>query len=283
MGRTIKENRDGIWIASEYDSLGFRIQLESSLGFIQNITRNTRGEALKVSANSGAFEATFNRNDAGQEIERNLPGGIQSRWIRDRLGRPIRHEILQNKHIHQSKTFVWGLNDRLLKLIDTNNRETIFQHDPLGNLISARYNDGSFDLRMPDAVGNLFKTHALNDREYGLAGQLLAVNSPQGDTKFQYNAEGNLISKIEPGNRRWSYEWNCSNLLTKVIRPDNNEIQFEYDALGRRILKKFNGKITYWIWDGNNPLHEWVEHSEAQANLADFPIHRSIPSCGTWG
>jgi hypothetical protein len=52
------------------------------------------------------------------------------------------------------------LNDRLLKLIDSMNRETVFQHDALGNFVSARYSDSSFELRMPDAVGNLFKnTH----------------------------------------------------------------------------------------------------------------------------
>jgi len=49
-------------------------------------------------------------------------------------------------------------------------------------------------------------------------------------------------------------------MLAKVTRPDKNQITFGYDALGRRIWKRFYNTITKWIWDGNKPLHEWKEH-----------------------
>src|SRR5690606_21217477 len=213
-----------------------------------------------ISTGAERFEAEFKRDNQGLEIQRSLPGGIQSRWSRDKLGRPIRHEIGQEKQLYSSKTYVWGLNNRLLKLIDGLNRETVFQHDAVGNLLSARYSDGSFDLRMPDAVGNLFKTPSQKDREYGPAGQLLAVHSSKGTTRYSYDVEGNLISKLEPGEKLWRYEWNSNGMLAKVIRPDGQEVCFDYDPLGRRIRKTFNNKITRWVWDGNNPLHEWVEH-----------------------
>lgn len=282
LGRTIKESQGEAWVASEYDSLGFRVLLKSSLGFSQSVERNSRGAPTKISANGTAFETTIERNDAGQEIERDLPGGIKSRWIRDRLGRPIRHEVWNQEHSLQNKTYIWGLSDRLLKLITAENRETIFQHDPLGNLISARYNDGTFDLRIPNSVGSLFKTHAMNDREYGAAGQLLKTHSQQGDIQFQYDAEGNLISKLEPDNKLWRYEWNCSNLLVRVIRPDSSEVKFEYDALGRRIKKIVNEKITHWIWDENNPLHEWVEHKDIKHLAEDLFVERSKDEPVTW-
>ncbi|UOQ55559.1 RHS repeat-associated core domain-containing protein [Hymenobacter sp. 5116S-27] len=34
---------------------------------------------------------------------------------------------------------------------------------------------------------------------------------------------------------------------------------FTYDALGRRISKRFRGRVTRWVWDGDQPLHEWQE------------------------
>lgn len=46
-------------------------------------------------------------------------------------------------------------------------------------------------------------------------------------------------------------------MLQKVKRPDGREVSFEYDALGRRISKIGNKKITRYIWDGNVILHEW--------------------------
>jgi RHS repeat-associated protein len=36
-------------------------------------------------------------------------------------------------------------------------------------------------------------------------------------------------------------------------------VAFGYDALGRRVRKTFRGQSTKWVWDGNVPLHEWVE------------------------
>jgi RHS repeat-associated protein len=45
-------------------------------------------------------------------------------------------------------------------------------------------------------------------------------------------------------------------MLAKVKRPDSAEVSFKYDALGRRISKRFRNIITRWTWDGNVPLHE---------------------------
>jgi YD repeat-containing protein len=112
---------------------------------------------------------------------------------------------------------------------------------------------------MPDAVGNLFKTNDKKDRKYGPAGQLLESNSPQGTTKYEYDPEGNLAKKLLPDGSEWHYEWNGAGMLAKVIRPDGKTVEFGYDPLGRRTWKKYDAKTTKWIWDGNVPVHEWVE------------------------
>jgi YD repeat-containing protein len=48
-------------------------------------------------------------------------------------------------------------------------------------------------------------------------------------------------------------------MLAHVRRPDGSVVSFAYDALGRRISKRYRGQTTRWVWDGNVPLHEWVE------------------------
>jgi len=55
----------------------------------------------------------------------------------------------------------------------------------------------------------------------------------------------------------WLYEWNVAGMLAKVIRPDDQEVSFGYDALGRRVWKKFRQTTTHFVWDGNVPLHEY--------------------------
>jgi hypothetical protein len=52
------------------------------------------------------------------------------------------------------------------------------QNDALGNLAAARYADGKVDLRMPDAVGNLFRTlvRVPAHRDHGFHGIVITQN-----------------------------------------------------------------------------------------------------------
>jgi RHS repeat-associated protein len=264
LGQIIKEIRDQYWVASEYDALGNRVRITSSLGLQQNITRDSEGRVKQVAVGKDRqFVTQYTFDDIGLELQRDLPGGIQSRWRRDKLGRPVQQDVVSGQKNHFRKTYVWGMDDRLTKVVDALGRETLFHHDVLGCLTAAQYNQADLDLRMPDAVGNLFRSETKKDREYGPAGQLLAKRDKEGTTRYQYDAEGNLICKIEPGGKTWRYEWDATGFLRKVVRPDGREVKFEYDPLGRRISKTFNGKTIRWVWDGNNPLHEWVESAQS--------------------
>ena len=60
----------------------------------------------------------------------------------------------------------------------------------------------------------------------------------------------------------WRYDWQSDGMLARVVRPDDKEVSFTYDALGRRIRKSFAGTTTQFVWDGNVPLHEWTEEAE---------------------
>lgn len=261
LGNVLKEIRDGqYWVASQFNSLGYRTAVRSSQGFAQTIDRDRQGnvEAVRV-GDAAQFATNFTRNQWGQELQRAMPGGIKSRWQRDKLGRPTEHVVAGGHTTHIHKAYMWGLDDRLLKIVDSLKRETLFKHDIFGNLTAAQYSDQPIDLRLPDAVGNLFKTHSYADREYGPAGQLLSKRDINGTTRYQYDAEGNLIAKHLPDGKTWRYSWNAAGYLLQVMRPDDTIVTFEYDALGRRIRKIHLGKVTHWIWDGNNPLHEWAE------------------------
>src|SRR5690606_41787232 len=54
---------------------------------------------------------------------------------------------------------------------------------------------------------------------------------------------------------------------------DLAHVEFTYDPLGRRIGKRYLGKLTRWVWDGQVPLHEWVEdlRSDAAPEPEDLP------------
>ena len=54
-----------------------------------------------------------------------------------------------------------------------------------------------------------------------------------------------------------AYEWYGNGMLRSVRTPEGATIRFEYDALGRRILKETHDTYHRYAWDGNVLLHEW--------------------------
>lgn len=287
LGRIVEEAQGGDTVESKYDLLGLRRRMKTSKGHVLEIERNKVGDVVAIRAGGGpvvstkapdaptpppAWEARFTRDQLGLEMERALPGGVRARWERDSVGRPLKHEIWSSSALVSAKAYTWEPNDRLKMIIDALHGPVEYRHDRLGNLTAAIHGDGKVDLRMPDAVGNLFKTSEKSDRKYGPAGQLLESTSPAGVTKYEYDPEGNLVRKLLPDGREWTYAWNGAGMLTKVVRPDGKVVEFAYDALGRRVWKKYGAKTTKWIWDGNVPVHEWVEVDPA---LVDPPAQQA--------
>jgi hypothetical protein len=90
-GRILKEWQDDYWVSSCYDANGFRKEIRSCFGAIQRIERNAMGDVVGMqyadalqNASKTAWESRIQRDAMGLEIERSLPGGIRSRWERDK-------------------------------------------------------------------------------------------------------------------------------------------------------------------------------------------------------
>ena len=219
----------------------------------------------KPSHQESKWQVEFKRNLFGQEIERNLTGGITSTWERDKSGRPKVHRISVEEQQVAYRKYSWDVNDRLQAIADeVANDFVAFDHDAFGNLAAAKYKDGSWEYKLPDAVGNLFKSPTRTDRSYGKAGQLLKDET----YTYSYDAVGNLIKK-ESLTEKWQYSWFANGMLKAVHRPDNTWVRFTYDALGRRLTKTHNDLTTHYVWDGNVLLHEWTQHKDETLTHVD--------------
>ena len=142
---------------------------------------------------------------------------------------------------------------------------------------------------MPDAVGNVFRSRDRRDREYGKGGRILRDRHYD----FLYDVEGNLILKTprrgltqhpnhevseESGTHiawqtgDYAYEWYGNGMLKEVRLPYGKTVRFEYDALGRRTAKLFNGHVFRYLWDGNVMVQEWQyeEKDRPQHSIDEF-------------
>lgn len=280
-GRVVKETQNDYEVNSSYDSSGNRVEINSSLGAHITHEYSKLGHLQRTATNG--WEANFERDAMGLEIKRMVSGGLNITTKRDNYGRVVKHSI-QAKNVEGRRMgYNWGTNDELKSKIDElTNKKTRFDYDETGNLQSATSHNNGWETiyKMPDAVGNLFKTKDRSDRKYSKGGKLLKDEKAH----YQYDAEGNLIRKTVYAASNtpkdlgeWTYEWYGNGMLKTVNHPNRKQINFEYDALGRRTAKivkhhlehvsatQNKNQITRFIWDGNVPLHEWVY------NLKDRP------------
>ncbi|MFJ8087124.1 RHS repeat domain-containing protein [Lysinibacillus sp. NPDC095746] len=208
-------------------------------------------------------------NVLGQEIERILPGDVISKWQYDVAGRPTHHRISSQNRDTRRRAYNWDVNHRLRSMVnELTGVKVTYGYDEFSNLVWSNQG-GQFDFlhRSVDDVGNLYETKEKTDRVYGAGSRLLETR----DATFSYDDEGNLIQKVEKNGDTWKYEYNSNGMMSKVIKPDNREISFKYDSLGRRIEKSSEEKTMSFVWDGNTILHEYFseKNSDEFENLVE--------------
>ncbi len=254
LGNVTQESQRDYTVTSEYSQLGQRIALRSSLGAQVGYTYNEPGALAEIKA--GSWRASFERDAQGLELQRTLSSGVSARWKRDQLGRPTEQRIRvgMGRQTEQVRAYSWQAGDRLTQIEDNKYGLSQFERDAIGNLASVTFGDGTRELRLPDAVGNLFQTSQRQDRQYGPAGQLVSAHG----VRYEYDALGNLCAKLTAQGQKWHYAWDVAGQLAEVVRPDGGVVRFTYDALGRRLSKSYRGQVTRWVWDGNKILHEWT-------------------------
>ncbi|MEN7551945.1 RHS repeat-associated core domain-containing protein [Rapidithrix thailandica] len=208
LGRVIREvqtsglpGEEGYEVLSTYNRDGQRTQITSSLGAdIQNnydaLGRRTGTTARVQTEEEGeakTWEAKLQHNALGQEIERELTGGITSTFTYDEAGRPTSQRVKRGFHDNRHYRYNWDANHRLKETLNALTQGKIqYAYDAFGNLASAKYQDGSYDYKLPDEVGNLYKDPKKQE-VYGKGGKLLKDEN----WYYQYDEEGNLIRKTK--------------------------------------------------------------------------------------
>ena len=278
----------------KYDRIGRHVHAESSLGASIDYSHDKDGNLSEM--NSGGWSARWQRDRVGLETERELTGGVHVKTHHDSLGRET-YKSVGARNVEQfRRSYTWGIGNRLHATEDgLTGRRVRYDYDEFDNLLSAEYkqgNDVERIYRIPDRIGNLFETREKDDRKYGTGSRL----TEDRDNFYHYDCEGNLVFKefrtldwagvsVPLGVQKahleeelgitfrafgtgWRYDWQSDGMLSRVVRPDGKEVSFEYDALGRRTEKTYEGVATHFVWDGNVPLHEWQEVA-ADARKAD--------------
>ena len=283
LGLPVMEMADGETITRTYDKTGQILSLQSTLGANLEYKRNEFGELSEFLARDGSgngempWKSQHSYDTLGFEIERMLPGGVMRSFAYDNIGRLVDARTRKDAQTRHMRSYRWGKADRLLATEDSRRGTTRYGYTPNGQLEYAEYGDGTEQWRKSDSVGNLYPDPDCTVRRFLKGGAM----EQDGKWHCKYDKDGNLTERyigtgrwLDGKKEHWKYRWNADGSLAKVVRPDGEEVTFEYDALGRRLSKSFGTTITRWKWNGNVPLHQWIQHRTYSWNDGNWEMEQ---------
>lgn len=269
-GRVVKETYSsgvagdaGISVESRYDVNGRRMRMTSSLGADISQKYDCLGNVSYIEALNGlerqSWNAEIRRNVLGLEIEKGVAGGVTVSRSYDDFGRPVtmsvRHGMVSREQETYNRRYAWNANDQLRWVLNgITNGYVHYAYDALGNLAHAEYEDGRFEYKMPDVLGNIYRNKDHSDREYGAGGRLLRDT----DYNYFYDCEGNLTLKTKrssPGiasldyirPRRWGRDEDAA------YTPPKNYT----DAERKSLLTEWAKEREHPAWKRGDYAYSW--------------------------
>ena len=76
---------------------------------------------------------------------------------------------------------------------------------------------------------------------------------------YDYDDNGNTVSRVENGTDETRYSWDFENRLVEVVTADGDVITYVYNADGIRVSATVNGVTTEYLVDSNRPYAQVLE------------------------
>ena len=202
-------------------------------------------------------------------IDREFSNGSREMSQYDSQGRCVRKVVLgpQSKQTW-IREFLYNGTGNLTATKDNINGDVGYEYDLAGRLVSSRLSDGSAQVFEHDLARNLIAQPGLFGVSLGVGNQLTTAN---GDT-FAYNARDHISERTGP-NGTTRYTYNARDQLTQVA-SDKLNWTAEYDPLGRRIKKSWDGNEVEFYWDENRLAAEVHNKSRTRFYVYDAPEAR---------
>ena len=268
-GRLIEECFNGQKVQSTYDAYGRRSGLQSSLG--AHFEHQFDVWSNVVESQYNYWKVMHEYDPFGRECLRTYEGGMQQIWEYDSLGRLLTQGVNKQGPLSRGvpqfyRDYIWDVGGILCQITDQGQKHTRYQRDKRGFLQQIIYQGKEIEERGVDATGNLYQQLNCKDRVYR-KNRLQETKT----NKYSYDKEGFLTEKIEKSTgKKWTYQWNGAGMLKQVIRPDGYAVHFLYDALGRRVSKRYKTGTTHYVWQGDVVLHEYKTFDGRETTADDI-------------
>ena len=208
----------------------------------------------------------FLRHSFDGLIDREFSNGSREMSQYDSQGRCVRKVVL-GKHSSQTwvREFLYNGTGNLTATNDNIQGNTSYDYDLAGRLVASHLPDRSKKVFEYDAARNLTAQPGLFGVVICDGNQLRTAN----DDSFAYNDRDHLSERSGP-NGTTRYTYNARDQLTHVVAP-GLDWTAEYDPLGRRIKKSWNGNEVEFFWDEDRLAAEIHNQGRTRFYVYDAP------------
>jgi RHS repeat-associated protein len=151
---------------------------------------------------------------------------------------------------------------RITQIVDADGTHD-YRYDQRDQLVGANHGTQADEAYSYDANGNRVSSSLHEDGYVTDANNRLASD---GTYNYEYDHQGNLVKQtaIATGEIQ-EFSWDYGNRLVAVVDKDaaGNEtqrVEFTYDMFGRRLSKTVDGEATYFVYDRDNVILDFVEN-----------------------
>ncbi|MFO7902876.1 MAG: RHS repeat-associated core domain-containing protein [Pirellulaceae bacterium] len=181
----------------------------------------------------------------------------------DRQGRLAALTHQQRDNVLADYEWVFDASNRVVRQDASRDGISRFEYDARGQLLSADFDSQTDESHQYDSNGNR------TDEGYVVGDRNLVESD--GRYQYEYDAEGNRTRRTEISTGKTTqYQWDQGNRLVKILELDgvdgmvSRTIEYEYDALGRRIGKTITpaeepAEVERFVYDGDDIVLRFVD------------------------
>ena len=234
-----------------YDSLGRRSRMTTPDGIV-SYTYDSVGRMQSIKKNGKSILFTY--DEFGRRSKMSFSNGIVTSYRYDKLNRVTEIAVLNEEGaLLTSVKYDYDKLDRVVSTVDKKGVAKKYEYDAKSQLIKVSQGDNLTEYQY-DLSGNRKAVIRNGERvEYqtGVNNQLLSV----GEDSFQYDADGNLISKSSSDGKKYTYTYDESGRMKSAQGPQGS-VSYQYAPNGIRVARTTADKELRYLFDGGDIISE---------------------------
>ncbi|MFC1809099.1 RHS repeat-associated core domain-containing protein, partial [Candidatus Omnitrophota bacterium] len=265
-----------------YDSVGNRIQMINQDGEVTTYTYDALNRLASITDDANNT-TTYTYDVVSNVTAISYPNGVDITYTHDNRNRITLLANGSGRNEISSFAYTYDLNGMKTQSVAGDGTTITYAYDAINQLIeekSSSYHKKRGEiiefqnLYEYDAVGNRLSKSSYAKNKYDVTtysynadNELIASVDPDGQTVYQYDANGNLVESTVNGQQSTDYAYDYENRLISVVVPAEAGIQYTYDGAGKRIQSIIDGVTTNFLYDGLSVI---IERDEADATIQAY-------------